>query len=101
MGLGKYAPNLAVNGDMGWKAPVVKQWECVFRQWNRYALMENSPLNRKIIQWSFSCAKNRSKNWVSRVCTESGKLGDFSHDNDVQYVFDMREVKTDPSVLIF
>lgn len=95
MGLGKYAPNLAVNGDMGWKAPVVKQWECVFRQWNRYALMENSRLNRKIMQWSFSCAKNRSKNWVSRVCTESGKLGihDFSHDNDVQYVFDMREVK--------
>ena len=29
MGLGKYSPNDAINGDMGWKPLCVKQWSCV------------------------------------------------------------------------
>ena len=29
MGLGKYSPNDAINGDMDWKPLCVKQWSCV------------------------------------------------------------------------
>ena len=31
LGLGKYAPNLAINGDMGWHMPAHRQWLCVMR----------------------------------------------------------------------
>ena len=31
LGVGKYAPNNAVNGDMGWIPPIAKQWTCVVR----------------------------------------------------------------------
>jgi hypothetical protein len=29
MGLNKYPPNDAINGDMSWKPPCAKQWSCV------------------------------------------------------------------------
>ena len=35
LGLGKYAPNIAVNGDMGWLPPIVKQWKYVLNHWFR------------------------------------------------------------------
>ena len=31
LGLGRYAPNAAVNGDMGWPAPEHRQWMCITR----------------------------------------------------------------------
>jgi hypothetical protein len=33
MGLSKYPPNDAINGNMGWKPPCAKQWSCVLRHW--------------------------------------------------------------------
>ena len=33
LGLGKYAPNTSINGDMGWSMPQQKQWICVIRHW--------------------------------------------------------------------
>ena len=35
MGLGKYAPSPAIQGDMGWSLPEHRQWMCVIRQWCR------------------------------------------------------------------
>ena len=32
LGLGRYAPNAAVNGDMGWPAPEHRQWMCITRK---------------------------------------------------------------------
>jgi hypothetical protein len=39
MGLSKYPPNDAINGDMGWKPPCAKQWSCVLRHWDRCNVM--------------------------------------------------------------
>lgn len=90
MGLGRYAPNIAVNGDMGWKPPIVKQWERVFRHWNRCVTMDTNRVNSKIFHWSLTCARNRCKNWHNRVFVQSLKLRihDFTVDNDPNYVFD-------------
>ncbi len=57
MGIGKYAPNLAVNGDMGWKPPIVRQWERILCQWNRCAIMDDGSLNKKVFRWSFQAAR--------------------------------------------
>ena len=52
MGVGKYTPNDAVAGDMGWKPPAVKQWTHILRHWCRCTKMENSRINYKVFQWS-------------------------------------------------
>ena len=33
LGVGRYTPNVAVHGDMGWHHPVVKQWKSVVNVW--------------------------------------------------------------------
>ena len=45
LGMGKYAPNAAVNGDTGWLPPVVKQWKCEMKHWFRLNRMDSSRLN--------------------------------------------------------
>ena len=42
LGLGRYAPNAAINGDMGWPAPEHRQWMCVTRKWCRLANFDDS-----------------------------------------------------------
>ncbi len=40
LGLGKYAPNTAITGEMGWKVPSHRRWLAVCRQWCR---LNNEP----------------------------------------------------------
>ena len=50
MGLGKYSPNDAINGDMGWKIQCAKQWSCVFRNWARCNVMSTDRVNFKVFR---------------------------------------------------
>ena len=52
LGVGRYMPNAAVNGDTGWDAVFRKQWQCVMSQWCRIKVMDQSRLNHRIYQWS-------------------------------------------------
>ena len=45
-----YAPNAAINGDMGWLSPEHRQWMCVARKWCRMANLDESLLASKIFQ---------------------------------------------------
>jgi hypothetical protein len=47
MGVGKYTPNLALYGDMGWKPCIVSQWSFIFRIWCTFTKMCNSRINKK------------------------------------------------------
>jgi hypothetical protein len=38
MGFGKYTPNDAIAGDMGWKPANIRQWSNVFRHWARCSI---------------------------------------------------------------
>lgn len=67
MGVGKYTPNDAINGDMGWRPPSVKQWTCIFRHWARCSVMTNDRINYKVFKWSHKNAVNNKKNWCNRV----------------------------------
>ena len=46
LGLGKYAPNTAINGDMCWSMSQQKQWICVIRQWCKLTNMNNTLLTK-------------------------------------------------------
>ena len=67
MGLGKYSPNDAINGDMGWKPQCAKQWSCVFRNWARCNVMSTDRVNNKVFRWAFRNAVNKKKIGVSEL----------------------------------
>ena len=67
LGVGRYTPNAAVNGDTGWDAVFQKQCQCVMSQWCRIKVMDQSRLNHRIYQWSVNHGNFRSKNWPYRI----------------------------------
>ena len=44
LGVGKYTPNAAVQGDMGWCLPNINQWSCICRLWCRLVNMSTNRL---------------------------------------------------------
>ncbi|MEW8547938.1 MAG: reverse transcriptase family protein, partial [Candidatus Thiodiazotropha sp.] len=75
MGVGRYTPNAAVQGDTGWKPTIVRQWLSVINQWIRLKLMDTNRLNQKIFAWSERNANGRCKNWNQRVNTMLEEAG--------------------------
>ena len=59
LGLGRYAPNGAINGDMGWLSLEHRQWMCVARKWCRLINLDESLLASKIFQTNLAqCTAN-------------------------------------------
>lgn len=52
LGVGRYTPNVAVSGEMGWKPPIVRQWVSVFRQYFRVMNMDDNRINKSVYMWS-------------------------------------------------
>ena len=67
MGVGRYTPNTAVMGDMGWTNTESRQWEYVINQWFRLRSMDANRLNFKVFKWSCLQGNNSCKNWCMRV----------------------------------
>ena len=57
LGVGKYTPNPAVNGDMGWTPAHAKQIKPVLCHWFRLSHMDNDRLNKRIFLWSYNTRK--------------------------------------------
>ena len=67
LGLGRYAPNAAINGDMGWLSPEHSQWMCIARKWCRLANMDESLLAKKIFLSHLTQGSTNRKIWCYRV----------------------------------
>lgn len=80
LGVGKYTPNNGVNGDMGWKPPIIKQWKCVLRLESRFKNMDNRRLNRHVYEWM--CNK-RGKHWKFRLNKQLEQYGIDQDDANV------------------
>ena len=68
LGVGKYSPNTAVNGDMGWVPPHIKQLKTVLSHWFSLNHMGNERVNKQIFQWS-QRTSHKHKNWCFQVDT--------------------------------
>ena len=64
LGVSKFTPNAAVQGDMGLRVPWQYQMLEVCRQWARFVNMSNDRVNKKVFKW---CNTQSVKNWNSRV----------------------------------
>ena len=64
LGVNKFTPNAAIQGDMGVRVPWQHQKLEIARQWCRLVNMSDSRVNKKIFKWAngFTC-----KNWTSRA----------------------------------
>ena len=63
LGLGRYAPNAAVNGDLGWSAPEHRQWMCITRKWCRLVNLDESFITKKSFRAHFHRCNPRHKTW--------------------------------------
>jgi len=62
LGLGKYAPNDAIIGDMGWTPVYVSQWTTVVRHLVRMSCTTSSRLNKRVALWAASKSSGRCQN---------------------------------------
>ena len=69
LGLGRYAPNTAVNGDMGWDIPEHRQWLSVTRKWCRIIRMSDTSLTKKIFLGYWAQSSPSCKTWFFKVTT--------------------------------
>ena len=86
MAVGKYTPNVAVQGDMGWMPTSVKIWKSVGRCWTRFKDMDDNRLNKRIFNWCIKHGKNRCKNWFFKFRNHMSSLDlGFLFDDNVTY----------------
>ena len=69
LGVGKYTPNSAVQGDTGWKPTIVRQWSTVLNQLSK--IMDSNRLNRKIFDFSNGRCQNLNYR-VNKMLEEAG-----------------------------
>jgi hypothetical protein len=95
MAVGKYMPNLAVLGEMGWEVPLIKQWANVVRYWHKLNRMDIARLPRKYMEGM----KSRNTAWYKRLKDKLDNLR-LLHITDHNYMktrskkYVVQEVKT-------
>ena len=90
LGVHRFAPNLAINGDVGWYSSSTRRKVEMIRLWNRLQNMDNSRLTKKVFLWDKDlCTRNWSSD-VKRISDEAGCLETFM---DSVYI-DVRMVKS-------
>ena len=95
LNVGRYTPNVAVTGDIGWTpvTVVTKCWKSILTFWCRTVNMDCNRLNKMIFCWSNSKSGNRCKNWNFRVCKlllelDSGEFCNLNRDISKRAILD-------------
>ena len=60
LGLHRFTPILAINGDMCWPLTLHRRWTNMLRLWNRLVGMENNRLTKKIFLYDLNRNANNS-----------------------------------------
>jgi hypothetical protein len=74
LGVGKYTPNAAVQGDLGWSTSEYRQWMAVTRMWHRVNSLKHERINYKAHAWARRLSLAHVKNWTYHVCAFFRKL---------------------------
>ena len=62
LGVHKFAPKLAINGDMGWTPSNMRHKLNILRFWNRVVNMSNDRITKVVFLWDYNL-RDRIKNW--------------------------------------
>jgi hypothetical protein len=80
LGVGRYTPSAAVQGDIGWLPPFVHQWIAITRNWCRFKNMADHRINKKILKWAMQYAVNgncKNSIWKTLHYFKEKRLQDF------------------------
>jgi hypothetical protein len=69
LGVHKFTPNLAIQGDMGWDSSSLRQKLNVLRLWCRLIMMPASRLTKRIFLWDYELSMSGYNNWSNFVKT--------------------------------
>ena len=64
LGVHKFAPVLAINGDIGWLPSKERRWCNMIRLWKKLVTMDEHRICKRVFNWDFHKCKN---NWSSEV----------------------------------
>ena len=62
LGVGKYTPVAALEGEMGLEPSFIKQWTCIGRDFVRISFTPLNRINKRIALWAHSKASPKCKN---------------------------------------
>ena len=79
LGVGRFAPILALHGDTGWLPCRYRRWVNVLRYWNRLVKMDNSRLTKRVFEEDYILGAN---NWCGEVREIMGHLHLIDHYNN-------------------
>ena len=70
LGLHKFAPNIALNSEMGWISPSFNRYICMLRFWNRIMLKPDTELCKRLFLVDYNlCVKNWSSE-IKKICNK-------------------------------
>ena len=101
MGVHKFAPIPAIEGDVGWLPTYYRHKLEIIRLWNRLILMDNSRLAKKIFLCNYSNPK--ANDWPTQVRCIFESMGELWHASVMSKpkLRIYREFKTNYGLLIF
>ena len=92
LGVHKFAPTLALQGDMGWMSTENRQCLSVLRFWNRLLKLPDNRLTKRIFIDDFYLAQSGHENWCSNVFKILEKLN-LEHLFYERKMVDIKEIK--------
>lgn len=81
LGVHRFAPTLALEGDMGWLMPRYRRWLHILRLWNRLVTMADNRLTKHIFVNDFYLSMSNYDNW----CTDVWRILSLTHQEDTFY----------------
>ena len=92
IGVGRYTPNAAVNGDMGWNKPIIKPWSSVINNWIRIKKMDEGRINKNVMDpylelpndWAVLNKGPSCKNATYRLSKQFTESG-------IEYIFNVED----------
>lgn len=93
LGIHRFAPNLAINGDVGWESSTTRRRIQMIRYWNRLISMDMERVTKKIFIWDMQNRKSKGS-WNSdiyKLFTQIGKLENYRN-QDIVDVEEARQI---------
>ena len=64
LGVHRFTPLLAINGEMGWTTSIHRRWVNMFRLWNRLISMNNNRLTKHVFNFDYNSS---GKTWCWEI----------------------------------
>jgi len=85
LGIHRFAPNLAINGDVGWESATTRRRIEMIRFWNRLIDMDTDRLTKKVFYWDYQNKKSKGS-WnsdIHKLFSQIGKLENYENQTKV------------------